>query len=100
MFSRELRMAAAVAAVAIGIAITAFAGPAWAQGVALGGGAGGQAFVAWIMGPAGLGSIVGLLIGLGGLVMMAGRHTWEGILFLVVGAMIVGGANTIAGYFA
>ena len=82
------------------IALLAIAAPAFAQGVALGGGAGGANFVAWIMGPAGLGSIVGLLIGLGGLVMMAGRHTWEGILFLVVGAMIVGGANTIAGFFA
>lgn len=94
------RLVTVVASIVAGLAIAALGDPALAQGVTLGGGAGGQAFSNWIMGPAGLGSLVGLLIALAGLGMMAGRHTWEGILFLVVGALIVGGANTIAGYFA
>jgi type IV secretory pathway VirB2 component (pilin) len=51
------------------------------------------------MGPAGIGSLVGLFIALAGLTMMAGRHTWEGILFIVMGGIIVGSSNTIAGYF-
>ena len=82
------------------IIVSALGDPAWAQGVTLGGGAGGAAFVAWIMSPAGIGSLIGLFIALAGLGMMAGRHTWEGILYLVVGALIAGAANTIAGYFA
>jgi type IV secretory pathway VirB2 component (pilin) len=93
-------MTIVVAAVLAGAAIAALGEPAWAQGVTLGGGGGGANFVAWLMGPAGIGSLIGLFIALCGIGMMAGRHSWEGILFVVVGAIIAGAANTIAGYFA
>lgn len=85
---------------AIALSIVAGSDAAFAQGVTLGGGTGGAQFVTWLLSPAGIGSLIGLFIALAGIVMMAGRHSWEGILYVAMGAMIAGAANTIAGYFA
>ena len=81
------------------IAAAALGNPAWAQGVQLGAGAGGAAFVTWLLGPAGLGSLVALFIALTGIALMAGRHTFEGILFVGLGGIIAAAANTIATQF-
>jgi hypothetical protein len=95
MFPRQIIIVAAV--VAVGVALAAIADPAWAQAVGAGNGANG--FVQWMLGPQMLGALIGLFIALTGLVLMAGQHTWTGILFTVVGAAIVGSAVTIGNFF-
>ena len=91
--SIDYALAFALAAIACTVSIVH---PAFAQ-VAAGGGA--QAFTTWVTSPAGLGGLIGLFIALVGLVMMMGRHTWEGLGFAVCGGVIFGASATIGGFF-
>ncbi len=84
------------------IVITLAAVPAHAQlvnGLAGDGATALQAFVTWLSGP-----FIRPLLSIGfiiaGIVMMCGRHTFEGIVFAVIGATLAVGAQNLSNLMA
>lgn len=57
--------------------------------------AGLMAFAAWLQGPFIRPVLAIAFIG-GGIVMMLGRHTFEGLVFVVIGGTIAAGAQNLA----
>lgn len=93
MTIRDHALATALLAIA---GIVVFVEPAFAQGVGAGGG---QSFVNWLLGPIGV-PIIAVAVALTGILMMAGRHSLEHMVWTALGGTVFGGALTIAGFFA
>ena len=58
-----------------------------------------QAFTTWALGPTALGGLIGLGLALVGVLLMFGQHTWTGIVFAIIGAVLIGNAQQVGGFF-
>jgi NADH:ubiquinone oxidoreductase subunit 6 (subunit J) len=77
--------------ISLALALMLIVEPASAQSV--------QAFTTWALGPTMLGGLIGLGMALVGGFLMFGQHSFIGIFCAIVGAILIGNATQVGGFF-